>query len=214
LGQSSYKGGTPGNDVIYGNDSANVIHGIGGNDIIKGRGGNDRVYGGDGHDNVYGDKGNDQVGGDFDDDSLFGGVGDDRLNGGYGENLFDLGPGNDTVTGGGKYDVLSFRNSPTAVKVNLRVGTATGQGNDTLRGIFGELSGSSRDDTLLGAPGPAYDDLFIRGGAGPDWIDLNGAWCCAAFGEEGDDVIFGSPSNAGENGEYLNGGEGSMNLMV
>jgi hypothetical protein len=78
--------------------------------------------------------------------------------------------------------------------------------------VFGDLWGTPYSDTLIGGPGPLFDDLYIHGDLGPDWIDMNGACCCAAYGDDGNDVIYGSPANQGSNGEYLEGGWGSDEL--
>jgi Ca2+-binding RTX toxin-like protein len=51
--------GTPGNDVLKGDDGVNGIPGFGGNDTIYGYGNNDAIMGGAGNDRLYGGTGAD-----------------------------------------------------------------------------------------------------------------------------------------------------------
>jgi Ca2+-binding RTX toxin-like protein len=192
-GKKPTKVGTPGNDVIYGNDSTNVIHGMGGNDIIKGRGGADRVCGGDGYDEVYGDKGNDLVGGDAENDSVFGGVGDDRVHGGssFEGNYYEGGPGNDILTATSRYDLVSYRNAAGAVSINLGLGRVTGEGTDTLKGGFLNVRGSAFGDSITGSSG----DDWLDGRQGPDTLR----------GLDGWDSLFDN----GPQRDFLIGGYGS-----
>jgi Ca2+-binding RTX toxin-like protein len=86
--------GSPGTDIILGNDRANRLTGgtyddaeFGdGNDYLDGRGGNDTLGGSGADDDLRGGEG---------DDVLAGGHGDDRLDGGAGQNQLDGGPGTD-----------------------------------------------------------------------------------------------------------------------
>ncbi len=56
--------GTPGNDVIVGDNGDNTIFGGAGNDVLIGKGGDDVIYGGDGDDAISGGKGDDVLFGD------------------------------------------------------------------------------------------------------------------------------------------------------
>jgi Ca2+-binding RTX toxin-like protein len=51
--------GTPGNDVLRGDDGINGFYGMGGNDTLYGYGGYDALAGGAGNDKLYGGRGND-----------------------------------------------------------------------------------------------------------------------------------------------------------
>jgi Ca2+-binding RTX toxin-like protein len=78
----------------------------------------------------------------------------DVLIGGTGRDTFDGNPGNNSITGGGGYDLLSYSNGSqgtAGVSVNLITGSATNTygGFDTLTGIR-ELQGSIQNDILIG----------------------------------------------------------------
>ena len=76
------------------------------------------------------------------------------------------GSGNDTISGGGEVDTASYEYAPSAVTVNLALGTASGgDGNDTLIAIE-NLTGGAGDDVLTGAAGGNQ----IAGGGGDDVI--------------------------------------------
>jgi hypothetical protein len=110
------KGGTPGDDVIYGTPRADVICAGGGNDRVYGLGGNDTLRGQGGDDIVRGDEGDDRLAGGPGKDQLVGGPGDDRVDGGSGRDVLsgqdgrddldsrDGVDGNDTLNGGGDDD--------------------------------------------------------------------------------------------------------------
>lgn len=95
---------------------------------------------------------------------------------------FSGGTGNDVIDGGAITDTLEFRNSnrasfyevAQAVKVDLRAGTATGQGSDRLINI-NHVRGSGWDsgDTLLGSDSTAFVEIF-EGMLGDDAIDGRG----------------------------------------
>ncbi|MDQ3940727.1 MAG: hypothetical protein M3238_05185, partial [Actinomycetota bacterium] len=207
--------GTRGDDVIAGRAGDDLLFGRGGNDIIcGGRGGFDSLYGGDGADRMRGGPGSDEIdGGDGSDDvrggsandGLHGGPGNDQLYGGKGSfNHFVTGPGDDVMVGGpGTGDFLDFFPSPTAVRVDLADGTATGNGSDQISNIE-VVFGSAFDDTLIGdglpneLVGRSGNDTLISGGGGSlegCSRPLQGApeFACsdALDGEEGDDSLIG-----------------------
>jgi Domain of unknown function (DUF1906)/Calx-beta domain/RTX calcium-binding nonapeptide repeat (4 copies) len=90
------------------------------------------------------------------DDVLIGGLADDVLNGGAGNNTLNGGPGTDTA---------DYSGAPSAVTVNLTIGTAANGfgGTDTLSNIESVI-GSSFNDFLTGGPG---NDI-LTGGPGND----------------------------------------------
>lgn len=162
---------------INGNNNANTLIGTAFADTINARGGNDYVDAGDGDDYVDGGNGDDVLKGGRGNDQMFGGNNNDRLNGGDGDDHLDGGSGTDWADFDGG----------AAVNVDLLLGVATGQGNDTLLGIENVL-GSSFADRIKGSAGnnvldgAAGNDVFIAtqgidtiiGGLGTDAIHFSG----------------------------------------
>lgn len=176
------------NPVFCGGAAATII-GTAGNDVIAGTPMADVIAAGAGNDVIRSKGGN---------DILCGELGHDRLVGG---------PGNDTLIGGAGKDTASFFAAPGPVTVDLRAGTATGWGSDTLlqvehvmasgyadilqgdgtvnrlRGLAGNdtIRGRRGNDILVGATGD--DRLF--GASGNDRLE----------GKLGDDRLIGGPGN-------------------
>lgn len=98
--------GTPGNDVITGDDSNDALSGGDGNDNLSGNGGNDSLKGGKGNDRLFGGGNKDVLLGLGGNDTLSGGVGNDRLEGGIGSDRLYGGPGSDTLKGGPGSDIF------------------------------------------------------------------------------------------------------------
>jgi Ca2+-binding RTX toxin-like protein len=187
--------GTAGDDVIHGTPHRDVIAAGHGDDTIYGRGGNDLVCGGPGADHLYGGPGR---------DALYGGVDkyysytsyEDTVQAREGDTLHG-GPGNDHMHAGvddRRYadevfpDVYSWSRSATGVHIDLRTGTAYGQGHD----VFGrkpyKIVGSAHGDVVEGTDqaddietGPGPDVVRARGG--DDRIELDDA---GVRGAEGD----------------------------
>ncbi len=84
-------------------------------------------------------------------------AGNDTFVGNSAGNAFD---------GGGGTDTVDYTTSPTPVSVDLALGAATGQGNDTLTAIE-NVTGSPFNDTLTGDG----DADVLDGGGGSDAID-------------------------------------------
>jgi len=119
--------------------------------------------------NIIGSQYTDTLTGDNNANNIVGGSGDDTIEGKGGADVLDGGDGTDT---------LSYANSPSAVTVNLNVGTCSGgdaQG-DTFTN-FENLIGSQYNDKLTGD----RNANIIKGGNGNDIIQGNG----------GDDVLYG-----------------------
>jgi Ca2+-binding RTX toxin-like protein len=117
---------------------------------------------------------------------VFGLGGDDRLigsNNTTGVDIYVPGAGDDTVSGGGGYDYVSYVDATGGVNVRLDDGLATGYGSDSLTGVEG-IEGSFFDDTLRGDDNP------------------NGI-----YGLDGDDLLFGL-----SNDDFLDGGDGVDDL--
>lgn len=188
--------GTPGNDVIVGKGGNDVIKGRMGDDLICGGAGDDTIDGGGGRDDLRGGDGNDLVMGRRGGDRLDGGDGHDELIGGRANDLLIGGSGDDIMTGGPDKDTASFASAQASVTVDLKSGTVSGQGSDTLtatENVIGtkwndtlegnsqanKIEGRGGDDTILGRAG---DDILI-GHSGHDIL----------IGGTGDDTLKGGP---------------------
>ena len=157
--------GSPGDDVLTGTVGDDVIVGLGGNDFIAGRDGHDVICGGDGSDRIVGGPGL------FESDVISGDAGDD------------------VVVAGSTASVAVYAYSPTAIMVDLELGTAAGWGADTLVGVH-NIVGSDFDDVIRGAAG----FNCLHGRAGNDTL----------LALDGDDCLYGGPGN-----DALDGGLGS-----
>jgi Ca2+-binding RTX toxin-like protein len=177
-------GGTPGNDILTGDNFDNEFDGRGGNDTITGLGGDDFIDGGSGNDTaVYsGNRSDYLITYRFNDDTY---------------TVEDLRPdadGTDTVT-----SIENFRFADGTVNVNnILFTTITGtEGDDVLHGDVSNnlIDGLGGNDVIFGGGG----DDAIFGGAGNDvlWGDAGYNTFVAAVGD-GDDVIHGGddPYNA------------------
>jgi Ca2+-binding RTX toxin-like protein len=192
-GSDRIDAGAGGDEVIGGNGSDLVLAGPG-TDTVFGERGNDRLYGGPGdEDYLNSGLGDDTVGGGpGNGDHAIGGVGNDHLSGGPGnEDVLEGDLGTDTIDGGpGAHDVASYVLAGQSavypggigVDIDLAAGTATGDGEDTLRGIE-DVVGTPFADTLLGDAEP--NELY--GGGGADELIGAGAGD-AAFGGTGLDL--------------------------
>src|SRR5207249_5149635 len=96
--------GTPGNDVLVSDASAQSVCGLGGNDRLTGLGGDDVLVGGAGDDILHGEGGGDILRGGAGNDQLYGQSGDDGLWGGEGNDGLFGGPGFDQLDGGAGTD--------------------------------------------------------------------------------------------------------------
>jgi VCBS repeat-containing protein len=101
-------------------------------------------------------------------DSISGGVGNDTIFAQGGDDWINAGEGNDIVYGGTGSDTLYFGSATNAVTVTLTdsVGSAAGQGTDTLYSIENVI-GSSYNDVITGN---SSNNTFI-GGDGNDTVD-------------------------------------------
>ncbi|MDJ0950578.1 MAG: calcium-binding protein [Alphaproteobacteria bacterium] len=170
--------------VEFADGALRVQEGTAGNDALLGTGTDDLLVGGGGNDLIQAGNRNDVLFGNAGNDTLDGGTGNDRLVGGTGSNT------------------ASFASVSAAVAASLLLGTATGQGNDTLEGIQ-NLIGSDDDDTLTG------DSLSneLAGGEGGDVLaGLGGADLLDGGGDEGTD---------GDTADYSDSAVGvTVNLQV
>ena len=159
-------------DMLSGNGNDNWMIGDGGNDTVKGGGGNDTLYGSNG------------------DDQLVGGAGNDHLIGGTGNNVLEGGDGADVLDGTDGCGVADYRNSDTAVKINLATG-----------GIEGDEAAGDTYINIVGAFGSAFGDTIVGDGR-DNWV-VAGGGDDTVSGGGGNDVIYGG---SGKN--VLTGGSG------
>ena len=184
-------------------------------------------------------------------DTLIGGARGDRIDGGRGKDTIDAGGGNDeidpgggddSVDGGPGRDAVSFSYYGPGVVVDLRLGTATGQGVKTLVGIedvtgtrhrdglYGDgernglngfagndvLVGRGEDDSLCGCGGQGIDRDLLYGGRGDDnLLDRRGA--DRLVGGPGDDLLrpgLGEDRAFGDSGDdKFNTREGFRDML-
>ena len=140
-------------------------------DTLDGNADGNELRGGEGHDVLRGHEG---------DDRLFAGSGDDAV---------ATGRGRDVARGGEGSDLLHFGAATTGVSVDLRSGTATGEGADRLSG-FEDVLGSEHSDHLAGDGGRN----LLLGGSARDVLE----------GRAGGDRLFGQFGR-----DSLNGGGGT-----
>ena len=186
-------------------DPAQTFSGGDGADVVTGGTLNDRVSGGTGNDIILGGAGNDTLAGDGNGDMLNGGAGNDSLNGGSSADTLIGGLGDDTLNGGSSNDTVDFTAAAGPVTVDLALGTATGDGNDTVLNVE-NVTGSGLNDTITGN---TLANLLI-GGGGNDTIrggDANdvltgGAGVDQAFGDGGHDTL------KWDTADFLDGGLG------
>ncbi|MEA2446895.1 MAG: hypothetical protein QOK47_532, partial [Actinomycetota bacterium] len=209
-------GGSEFDDTLIGDDGDNLFYSYAGDDSIDGGGGADLVLynvtsspitadlstgvaTGEGQDSfaniegIVGTEFNDTLTGDANDNVLIGGPGNDHLTGGNGDDYFEGGAGDDAIDGGlGTFDMANFYFAE-GLTANLQLGTATGEGDDSMVGIEA-LLGSNSADVLTGDGGPNY--IFGSGGAD----EISGA--------AGDDELDGGPGS-----DSLDGGPGTDSCL-
>jgi Ca2+-binding RTX toxin-like protein len=187
------------------------ITGSPGDDTFVGTTGDDTIDGGDGSDTIdYGaaatgvsvDLAKGTATGEGSDrldsiENVIGSSADDTITGSDADNALDGGAGDDTV---------SFAGSSAGVTVNLKKGTATGDGEDELSG-FEHAVGSKKKDVLRGDGGKNVLD----GAGGADEV-YGGNGADTVLGSEGSDLLFGQKGGdllkGGSGRDQLNGGEG------
>jgi Ca2+-binding RTX toxin-like protein len=156
-------------------------------------------------------------------------IGSDTNNTGFGnEEWFRGSEGNDTINGGGGFDIAGYTDNPTnGVVVNLATGVAQDGwgGSDTLSNIEG-VEGSWKDDRITGSSadnsldGRVGNDT-LDGGAGTDTARYNRAsgevqvnlTLGTATGAEGNDTLISIENVLGSvYGDRLTGNAGANTL--
>jgi Ca2+-binding RTX toxin-like protein len=195
------------NDVLYGGPGDDALIGGVGTDVVDfgsapGPVTVDLSLGvatGDGADtvsgieNVNGSGYGDSLVGDDEPNVITGRAGDDNIIGAGGDDVIGAGPGDDDYQGGEGLDRLDFQTSVDGVNVDLTLGIATGQGQDTISAIE-NIGGSVYADYLIGDA----SDNAISGRAGADTIE----------GRDGADELRG-----GTGDDSLSGGSGADALL-
>jgi Ca2+-binding RTX toxin-like protein len=113
--------------------------------------------------------------------------GADVITGTPGDDVLTGNRGNDRLVGRGGSDTASYSDTSLAVNVNLRTGTATGLGQDTLVGISQARGGFGNDVLTGGGPGACSLD----GRDGNDRLTA-GPNPCILIGGAGNDTLTGS----------------------
>jgi hypothetical protein len=186
-------------------DPAQTFSGGDGKDVVTGGTLNDRISGGSGNDILLGGAGNDTLNGDSNADKLDGGAGNDSLNGGGSSDTLIGGLGDDVLNGGSSNDTVDYTAAAGPVTVNLALGTATGEGNDTLLNIE-RVTGSGFDDTITGN---TLANVLV-GGGGDDTI-LGGDGNDVLTGGTGIDQVFGGGGHdtlKWDSADFFDGGIG------
>ncbi|WP_109509741.1 calcium-binding protein [Nocardioides speluncae] len=220
-------GGSAG-DLLVGTTADNRLVGNQGEDTLLGLGGKDRLFGSEGSDTLNGGAEDDQLSGFTGTDLFSGGAGIDRV-------LYDAHPASVRVSLNGKPDdgLFSGLNSTEQENVPNDVEQINGsQFNDNLQGngLANRLVGLSGDDTLIGGPNVAGQDvadvLFgdfghdsLLGGAGDDSLSggadndprVDGQLGADdMFGDGGDDVLGGCALCGNDNApDFMMGGSGN-----
>ena len=204
--------GGNGDDIIYGGNGTyntkgswlriDELYGEAGDDYINGVGADDDILGGAGNDHLIGGAGDDYlVGGDYNSSYAFLGQNDKGTytsnTGVDGDDILEGGEGADVIIGGDGLDIASYKNSGSAVSINLNDKDA----NQVVLGSGGDATGDKLYE-IEGVIGSAFNDNIvgdninnhIEGGAGADQLE----------GLLGDDFIHG---NQGE--DFIEGGAGN-----
>jgi Ca2+-binding RTX toxin-like protein len=211
--------GGPGNDFIGGGtglaDSVDYLTNATGSvevnlpaGIARGRG-RDEI---EGIENITGAPLDDAIYGNELANVLVGGDGNDTILGNSGPDFITPGDGDDSINGGGDPDTVDyFFSNPTGpITIDLfgAVGSATGQGTDSLESIEA-AGGGDFGDTMLGENsqnaffGFGGDDI-LRGAVGANDILQGGL---------GDDVLDGG-TGTGDTADFLSLPEGTAAVQV
>jgi Ca2+-binding RTX toxin-like protein len=177
-----------GKDFISGRLISDTINGLSGDDTILGLGANDSLYGNDGN------------------DSLDGGEGFDTLVGEEGNDFFVSGGGEDTFIGGNGDDVYQINwDAPDRI-----IETSLSGGTDTIL-TDGNFSLAPKKSGFVSAddqnPYLFIENLVYQGSSG---VSLTGNTSSNSIqGGTGADTLDGGISFIIDQGDTLNGGEGS-----
>jgi hypothetical protein len=164
--------GSPAADTITGDDADNMLDGGPGHDTVSFAGapaGVDADLGfngstGDGTDTLIGFE---DLTGSAHADKLAGDAAANVLIGGDGNDTLLGGAGNDQLKGEGGADTAGYAGATASITADLRAGTISGQGIDTLAGVE-NVTGSPQGDTLAGDGG----NNVLDGAGGADTVSF------------------------------------------
>ena len=187
--------GSQDSDQLTGTPESDKIYGFEGDDVLTGERGNDSIYGGAGNNTLYGGDGSDflWVGEEAGNNRLFGGDGNDFLTGGSGDDYLSGGAGDDRLQAGDGDDLLF-----SGTGIDIMYGA---QGNDSFNATFADRT----DPRRLG--------LIINEAT----INSTATDSITAYGEQGDDLIYGTNGNdvldGGDGDDWLFGADGNDKLI-
>ena len=178
--------GTPGDDVLNGDNGANLLDGLAGNDQINGNGGADTLIGGTGDDTLDGGNGSDTLrpgSNDFGDDLVLGSAGNDVID----------------FTGATpqSYYTIAYVYLSQGVGVVIDGAADTGQvlkadGQDTMLNVADAMSADG-----LGIVGTTQSDAFTINTAADQFIQLQGGRGSDSYTLGGDGMIRVSFNSSG-----------------
>ena len=203
--------GKAGNDSLAGGPGDDTLSGGKGDDKLKGQGGVDVAGFSDSPEPMRIDLAEGKASGNGDDllsaiENVIGSPADDELTGDAGANKLSGGEGNDLLAGGAGDDRLEGQGGSTAssyaaaagpVIADLRAGTVTADGTDSVTSIE-NLTGSAHDDTIGGDDA----DNVLDGGPGRDTISF-------ASAPAGVDADLGANGASGDGSDTLRRVRGS-----
>ncbi|MGX9354525.1 DUF4114 domain-containing protein [Roseobacteraceae bacterium S113] len=186
-----YVDGEGGDDLVYGDTSANVLLGGSGHDHLLGYAGDDILQGGAGKDHLNGASGADMLRGGGGADLLWGQSGADTLEGDGGHDKLWGGTGEDVLEGGSGKDLLYGQSGDDTLRAGLGADTLWGgEGADTFVFALQDLDGA-RDvigDLQIGTQTRDVIDLsdltLLEAG------QLAGDWLTANAAQSGNDVVL------------------------
>ncbi len=215
--------GGAGDDTLFDASGHNFLSGDEGDDLVWAWGNNDTLIGGSGNDTLISNG----------DDSLNGGTGDDSLSG-SGDNTYyyQRGDGQDTITGAGATDKLTFGSGITSTDLQWRsfdldivftIAVSTGQ--VTVRNMYASRLSVLVDGQSLNLDAALAAHVW-RDDSGNNLLDWQGWGRAIRFdglggndnikGTELDDTLWGSDGDDTLNGHYGNdslvGGAGNDSL--
>ncbi|MEA2446598.1 MAG: hypothetical protein QOK47_235 [Actinomycetota bacterium] len=206
----------PGNDRVVGGPDADIVDffyaPVGVTvDLVAGRAsgeGNDTLASLEG---VGGSEFDDRLTGSDVNETFQGGAGNDVINSGGNVDVMAGGPGDDSIDGGDGVDLLVYLFSSGPVQVDLRNGTASGDGNDTFTGIEG-ASDSPFNDSIVGDD---QGNLFL-GGPGDDKVDGGGGFDYALYwlADQPMDINLASHKATGYGNDSLTNIEGAWGSLI
>jgi len=187
---SSYFAGGDGVDLV--DASAQTLSTVINLETLDGPG----VNTADSTENAIGGSANDQLTGNDLRNELTGNDGDDTLSGAAGNDTLKGGLGNDTFSGGTGADRVSFADSATGVNVDLSLGFATGEGDDSFGTGANDaveiIVGSAFNDSVTGGPfggGGTVNFLFVGKGGNDSLTGFSGN--DTLKGGKGNDILRG-----------------------